>query len=132
MKIAADTNVLLRAFVKDNAGQETAARDAFDSADLIAISTHALCEFVWVMRSGYRRPASEIAAAIRILVSGEKVVIDQQAVIAGLAILDQGGDFADGVIAHEGRTLGGGTFVSFDKSAAGMLKREGVKVRVLG
>ncbi len=32
--------------------------------------------------------------------------------------VDAGGDFADGVIAYEGRWLGGETFVSFDRKAA--------------
>jgi hypothetical protein len=34
-------------------------------------------------------------------------------------MLDAGGDFADGVIAYEGKWLGAETFVSFDKKAGG-------------
>jgi len=39
-------------------------------------------------------------------------------------MLDAGGDFADGVIAHEGAWLGG-TFVSFDRQAVTLLQAQG-------
>jgi predicted nucleic-acid-binding protein len=48
-----------------------------------------------------------------------------------LAFLKAGGDFADGVIAHEGRWLGGETFVSFDKKAVSLLSGQGVKAKLL-
>jgi predicted nucleic-acid-binding protein len=46
-------------------------------------------------------------------------------------VLEAGGDFADGVIAHEGQWLGGETFVSFDVQAVRLLERSGVKARLL-
>jgi predicted nucleic-acid-binding protein len=46
-------------------------------------------------------------------------------------MLDVGGDFADGVIAYQGRWLGGETFVSFDKKAVEMLKEQGQAARAL-
>jgi predicted nucleic-acid-binding protein len=46
-------------------------------------------------------------------------------------MLDAGGDFADGVIAYEGKWLGGETFVSFDKKAVGLLSAHGQSARVL-
>ena len=49
---------------------------------------------------------------------------------AGLAMLDAGGDFADGVIAYEGRWLGAETFVSFDRKAVEMLAAQGVPARL--
>jgi predicted nucleic-acid-binding protein len=48
-----------------------------------------------------------------------------------LALLDAGGDFADGVIAYEGKWLGAETFVSFDKKAVEMLRSQGVAARLL-
>jgi hypothetical protein len=50
---------------------------------------------------------------------------------AGLAILATGGDFADGVIAYEGRGLGADTFTSFDRSAVTLLEQRGVAARLL-
>lgn len=132
MTIIADTNVLLRAIVRDDTRQGPIARAALDEASSVAIPIIALCEMCWVLTKRYKHKPADVAIAVRRLVSGDKVITDQQAVEAGLAMLDAGGDFADGAIAHEGRALGGGTFVSFDKGASAMLKRAGVKVKVLG
>jgi len=59
------------------------------------------------------------------------VVTNIPAVEAGLAVLDKGGDFADGAIAYEGRWLGGEEFVSFDKEAVSLLQSQGRKARLL-
>jgi len=50
-------------------------------------------------------------------------------VLAGLAVLESGGDFADGAIAYEGGLLGGPEFVTFDQQAAKHLKAQKRKVR---
>ncbi|GHT84233.1 hypothetical protein AGMMS49960_09700 [Betaproteobacteria bacterium] len=50
---------------------------------------------------------------------------------AGLAILSDGGDFAEGIMAYEGNWLGGETFVSFDKKAVSLLARQGLPTRLL-
>jgi predicted nucleic-acid-binding protein len=46
-------------------------------------------------------------------------------------VLEAGGDFADGVIAYEGHWLGGETFVSFDKKAVALLKKQAQSARLL-
>ncbi len=46
-------------------------------------------------------------------------------------MLEAGGDFADGVIAYEGKWLGGETFVSFDKQAVALLTAQGQSARLL-
>ena len=46
-------------------------------------------------------------------------------------MLDQGGDFADGVIAFEGESLDGATFTSFDRDAVRRLKQLGLDSRLL-
>ncbi len=46
-------------------------------------------------------------------------------------LLDAGGDFADGVIAHDGQMLGGDVFVSFDRKAVKRLTDQGVETRLL-
>jgi predicted nucleic-acid-binding protein len=48
-----------------------------------------------------------------------------------LALLDAGGDFADGVIAYDGTWLGAETFVSFDKKAVSLLKKQERATRLL-
>ena len=131
MKIVADTNVLLRDALHDDPLQAPAAAKVLQSAVLVAIPVAVLCEFVWVLRQGYKRPTAEIADAIRILTDSSNVVVNQPAVEAGLAVLDKGGDFADGAIAYEGEWLGAEEFVSFDKRAVSLLKSQGKQARLL-
>lgn len=130
MKVAVDTNVLVRAAVRDDQEQTKAAMRIMARAETVAIAVSCLCEFAWVLRSVYRCRAPEIAEAIRVLLAAENVETNGQAAEAGLAMLDVGGDFADGVIAYEGRWLGAETFVSFDKKAVEMLREQGVAARV--
>jgi len=101
------------------------------TAALVAIPVAALCEFVWVMRNGYKRSEVDVANAIRALIDSKNVVTNHLAVQAGLEFLDQGGDFADGVIAYEGEWLGAEEFVSFDKQAVSLLKSKGKRARLL-
>ena len=69
--------------------------------------------------------------AIRNLLDAQNVVIDRPAVEAGLAMHDAGGDFADGIMAHQGSWLGGETFVSFDRKAVARLTAQGIPARLL-
>src|SRR5215470_3912041 len=103
MKIAVDTNVLVRAAVRDDAAQTDAATKCMQRAEIVAIAVSSLCEFVWVLRSVYRFRSDEMAKAIRTLLAAENVETNRLAAEAGLAMLDAGGDFADGAIAYEGR-----------------------------
>lgn len=131
MKIAVDTNILARAVLSDDASQAKAAIRILREASLIAVSLPCLCELVWILRHGARQPKAEILLAIRTLVAADNVVVDMPAVEAGLAMLEAGGDFADGIIAHQGRWLGGETFVSFDKKAVAKLAAQGIPARLL-
>lgn len=83
------------------------------------------------MSQGYNIPPRDIAEAIRRLMNGANVVVNRPAAEAGLALLDAGGDFADGVIAYEGNWLGADAFVSFDKKAVKLMKAKGGSARPL-
>jgi predicted nucleic-acid-binding protein len=131
MRIAADTNVLLRDVLQDDPVQARVARRILQGAELVVIPVVVLCELVWVLRQGYKKPSFEIADAIRVLLDSTNVVVNQSAVEAGLAVLDKGGDFADGAIAYEGQWLGAEEFVSFDKQAVSLLKSQGKRARLL-
>lgn len=131
MRVTVDTNVLVRALVGDDPAQSKAAAKLLTEAELIAIALPCLCELVWVLRKVYGLALSDAAAAIRALVVAANVEMNRPAVEAGLAVLDAGGDFADGVIAYEGQWLGGKTFVSFDKKAVALLKKQGQQARLL-
>jgi predicted nucleic-acid-binding protein len=131
MRVGLDTNVLVRAVVRDDRAQAEIAAKLLRNSDLLAIALSALCEFVWVLRRVYGFKAAEVADTIRALISADNVETNRPAVEAGLAVLDVGGDFADGVIAYEGRWLGAETFVSFDRKAVEMLAAKGLDTRLL-
>jgi predicted nucleic-acid-binding protein len=128
MKITADTNVLVRAVTEDHVHQSKVAQMALKKADVVALAIPALCELVWVLSQGYKIPSDEIAEVIRRLINGANVVVNRPAAEAGLALLDAGGDFADGVIAYEGSWLGADTFVSFDKKAVKLMEAQGASL----
>ncbi len=131
MKITADTNVLVRAITEDDRRQSKLAQAALAGADVVALALPALCELVWVLSRGYKIPAPEIADALRRLIEGANVAVNRPAAKAGLNTLEAGGDFADAVIAHEGKWLGANSFVSFDSKAVKLMKARGEAARLL-
>jgi predicted nucleic-acid-binding protein len=84
-----------------------------------------------VLRQGAKLPRDDVATAIRSLMNVGNVVVNRPAAELGLAVLDAGGDFADGAIAYEGAWLGGETFVSFDKQAVTVLSAQGEAAQLL-
>jgi predicted nucleic-acid-binding protein len=131
VKITADTNVLIRALIGDDETQAAVARGMLATAEIVAIPISAFCELYWVLNRSYRISAQHIATAIRGLLASDNVAVNRPAVEAGLMLLDAGGDFADGVIAHEGSRLRGEIFVSFDKKAVKQLAAAGEKAKLL-
>lgn len=132
VKITADTNVLVRAMTGDDARQSRIAQAELANAELVSLTLPALCELVWVLSRGYRIPRLEIVAAIQRLIDAENVAVNRPAAQAGLALLQSGGDFADGVIAYEGEWLGAEDFVSFDSKAVELVKAQGHAARLPG
>ena len=131
MKIAGDTNVLVRAVMRDDAKQAAVADKVLRDAALIAVALPCLCELVWVLRRVYKLETSDAASAVRALMAAANVEMNRPAVELGLSVLEAGGDFADGVIAYEGRWLGGEAFVSFDNQAVALLTAQGQAALVL-
>jgi predicted nucleic-acid-binding protein len=132
VKITPDTSLLVRAITRDDPSQAKLAEAELVSAEVVAITPVALCELVWVLSSSYKASAADIAEAIRRLTGGDNVAVDRRSLEAGLDFLDRGGDFADGVIAHQGYELGGDVFVSFDKKAVGIVQQVGEAALLLG
>jgi predicted nucleic-acid-binding protein len=131
MKITVDTNILVRAVVRDDKKQAAAAARLLKDAEIIAVPLACLCEFVWVLRRVYSLGQKDIHAALQALLNTGNAAVNRPAVDAGMAVLDGGGDFADGIIAFEGQWLGGETFVSFDKKAVALLEKQGQAAKVL-
>lgn len=131
MKVTADTNVLIRAAVQDDLHQARRAAKILTEADLIAVPLPVLCEFVWVLRRGYKKSAPDVSDAIRRLMTSANVTMNRPAVEAGLSALDAGGDFTDGVICYDGEWMGAEEFVSFDSKAVSLLQAQGSRARLL-
>lgn len=132
MKITADTNVLVRAVIQDDPDQARLATEALLNAQTVVLTPMALCEFVWVAARAYHLRPPEISAAIRTLLASDNVETDWPIIEAGLAMLEAGGDFADGVIALDGRRLGADVFLSFDRRAVRELQAQGEDAQLLG
>ncbi len=131
MRITVDTNILVRVTVLDDREQASLAAELLRNAECIAIPLSALCEFVWVTTRAYHRAAGEVIEAIIAVVNSPGVATDRPAVEAGLAMLAAGGDFADGVIAFDGRRLGGEVFASFDRKAVDLVAAQGGDTHLL-
>ena len=130
MKIAIDTNVLVRYLTWDDEVQATEAAAVIEAADEVHISTVVLCELVWVLTRAYRYTTNEIVPIIERLAADREFEIDQIAARAGLRLLAAGGDFADGVILDDMQRASCEFLATFDREFARLI--EPSKVTLLG
>jgi predicted nucleic-acid-binding protein len=128
VKIAFDTNVIVRLLIADDPVQLEQARQWLAQASEIALPIVALSEAVWVMRRAYRIPRERLVPIVQELIADERVRCDRVLVAAGIAIMQRGGDFADAVIEADGRRLGAQTLATFDEQAARLLADAGASV----
>jgi predicted nucleic-acid-binding protein len=132
VKVAVDTNNLVRAAVGDDPDHSPKAVRFMCDAELVLVSTAALCEFVWVVHRGYRLDRADVVKSLRELVDSPNVSLDTAAVLAGIEVFEAGGDFADGAIAAEGMRMGAEAFATFDKRAARLVEERHYKTMLLG
>jgi predicted nucleic-acid-binding protein len=118
VKVAIDTSVLVRYLTEDDEAQAAAAAKIIEAASVVLISTIVLAETTWVLRRAYKHTPMEVAAALRSFINAQGVEADEAAAEAGLRFLEQGGDFADGVIAHEAKRHRCDCLVTFDRKFA--------------
>ena len=131
MRITVDTNILVRIVVRDDVSQADRALELLEAAETVVIPLPCLCEFAWVLLATYAIPPTKVARSIRMVCDRANVSVDDAAVAAGLVLLEAGGDFADGAIALAGASMGGETFVSFDRKAVSLLARSGIDARLV-
>jgi uncharacterized protein with PIN domain len=91
VRIAVDTNVLVRYLTWDDEGQAIEAADAIGEADAIVVPTIVLFELVWVLKRAYRYAGPEIINILRRLVAIREVETERPAAEAGIAMLARGG-----------------------------------------
>lgn len=135
MKIIVDTNILVRFLTKDNEEQYLKVVKLFVKAEEIFIPTNTLCELVWVLSYSYKFSKDFIAQSIKNLLANSKVMAKEEEVNFGLKILEQNGDFADGINAILGKTYffndKDALFASFDKKAVKILQSLGINTLLL-
>ena len=62
MKVAIDTNVLVRYLTEDDEAQAAAAAEIIEAASTVLVSTLVLAETTWVLRRAYKHTPTEVAA----------------------------------------------------------------------
>ena len=131
MKIAVDTNILVRVILQDDLTQAELANNLLRQSSLIIISLPCLCEVVWVLRSWAKFSNERIALILQKLLNIPNVEVNRIAAQNGIKMLQNGGDFADAIMGYEGSILGCEVFYSFDKKAVKLLKEQGKSVALL-
>jgi predicted nucleic-acid-binding protein len=96
-----------------------------------ALALPALCQLARVLSPDYKILSGEIADAIGRLVDAANSWLTGERCKLELAMLQPGGDFADGIIAYEGKWLGAEVFTSFDKKALALMDAQGQSARLL-
>lgn len=127
MKIAIDTNVLVRYLTWDD---EVQAAEVIEAADEVYLSNAVLCELIWVLTRAYRYETNDIVPFIERLIAGREFAVDQVSARTGLRFLAAGGDFAAGVIFHETRRTACEYIATFDREFAHLIPP--AKVLLLG
>lgn len=131
MITVADTNVIVRIFAKaGNHQQVIAAKNLIRNTKKLVVPTVVFCELVWVLQA--EKSKKDIARDIRLLMQLQNIVVSDDEVLAGLRMLDDGGDFTDGVAQYTGSQLAGApsTFVSFDQGAVSRLAARGIAAMI--
>lgn len=128
-QIAIDTNVLVRLFVDDDLVQRDKALELLESADSVIVPTTVFLECVWVLTRSYKMEKNLVLQQLRSFSESiPNLVIQEDELGAGFAIMEDNGDFADGVNEFLGRMMGASYFVTFDRKAAVLLESKGLVV----
>ena len=111
-----DTNVLVRYLAADHPEQSRKAKTLIDSQEVF-VSTTALLESEWVLRSAYGFSSVEVANALAAFAGLPTVTVEDTALAArAFDWATQGMDFADAL--HLAKAQGCDAFVSFDRRFA--------------
>ena len=120
---AIDTNVLVRALVRDDPAQSARA-EALLREHKIYIAVTVMLELEWVLRSRYAFRPKVVAQAITgIAALGNVVLGERAAVLAAAAKSAQGWDFADAL--HHALSEGCDDFVTLDTDLVKRSTRSG-------
>ncbi len=118
MRIALDTNVLVRVFIDDasSKSQMEQARELVKKSTEIYIPQIVQAELVWVLNSAYQLQKSQILVVLEKLLSHSIFLLQEPEIFkAALESFNEGkADFSDYLIAESAKSAGFKLF-SFDK-----------------
>ena len=110
--VAVDANVLVRLLTQDHPVQAARAVAIFRSGPVF-IATSVLLETEWVLRYSYELGSDAILRALRGVLGLPNVSVENAAAaVTGLALFEQGLDFADAL--HVASSTPAERFVTFD------------------
>lgn len=116
---AVDTNVLVRLLAEDDITQAAAAASFIERGAWVSVV--ALAETIWVLQSVYGKKPRQIAAAIRMLLNHEALILqDAEAVAAALEqyLMAPAVEFSDCLILELSRRAGQLPLATFDRRFA--------------
>jgi predicted nucleic-acid-binding protein len=113
---AVDTNVLVRALVRDDPAQAAKSEALLGNAQVFVPVT-VILELEWVLRSRYGFAPKRVAKALEMLAGlGNVVLHERDSVLAATQRVTQGWDFADAL--HHALSVGCDDFVTLDADLA--------------
>jgi predicted nucleic-acid-binding protein len=130
VRITADTNLLVRMATRDDEAQAAIAFEMLSTVEEVIVPLPCVLELVWVLESVYAFKPGQVTVALKTLLRMQNLTADRLVIDAGIRILAAGGDFADGVIAAAGVSMGADMFVSFDLKAVSRVNAIGIAAKV--
>lgn len=126
-----DTNVLLRFLLADDPIQSPIARSYFvNRENTLIIDTVVLCEVVWVMKKRSKLKNQKIVQILQGLTIEPHIKLDKEKFNQGIKFLQDGGDFADGIIAYQTQNFSNAKWLTFDKDGKKLAKRIGIELEI--
>ena len=119
-----DTNVLVRALVRDDAAQSPRAEGLLQAGTLY-VPVSLVLELNWILRSRYGFTLRRIARALQLLVALANVPVgEREAVLTAAARSAKGWDFAGAL--HHALSAGCSNFVTLDATLARQAARSDI------
>jgi len=118
-----DTNILVRFIMADDPVQSNQARSLIESFSAESpgfISLVCLAELIWVLRSRYRKPKSEIVGWLNLFLEASELVFESELAAEQALEIYAGStaEFSDCLIERSGAAAGCRNTLTFDAAAA--------------
>lgn len=117
--VSVDTNILARAPLGDDPGQQLSARRLLEAASQgqgLVVSAFAVLELAWVLRAR-KIPRMEVARVVRTLLESEGVTVTHSEILhQALVRFEEGkADLGECLIYADGHAAGARSFATFDQ-----------------